>query len=219
MIGTVIVARVRLYRDGLALVLDAENDIGILGTASNLPEGLSLARRLAPDIVLLDVSEGRAAVSALKAAAPAVEIVATSITDAESDIVSWAEAGVSGYLTCDDSLPTLLDVVRSVARGEMPCSPRIAATLLRRVGDLASTAAPLESIAQLTRRELEIVEHIERGMSNKAIASELHIEVTTVKNHVHNILEKLHVYGRADAVARIRGRALLRGAKRSEIHA
>jgi DNA-binding NarL/FixJ family response regulator len=99
-------------------------------------------------------------------------------------------------------------VVRGVVRDELPCSPQIASTLLRRVGALASVAAPVEPRARLTSRELEIVHLIERGLSNKEIGRELCIEVATVKNHVHNVLEKLQVRRRTEAVARIRGRAV-----------
>jgi two-component system nitrate/nitrite response regulator NarL len=208
MIRAIIVAEVRLYRDGLAKILDAEDDIEVLGIAPRWPDALPLVRRAQPDLVLLDLSvgEGRVAVAALRAAAPAIQVVAISIGDAETDVISWAEAGIAGYVTREDSLTTLIDVLRSVARGEMPCSPRIAATLLRRVGVLAATSAPAGRAVGLTSRELEVVELIERGLSNKEIAGELNIEVATVKNHVHNILEKLHVRRRSEAVASVRGR-------------
>ena len=208
MIRAIIVAEVRLYRDGLAKILDAEDDIDVLATAARWPDAVSLARAHDPDLVLLDLAldEGRVAVFALRSAAPAVRVVALSIGHAESDVLSWAEAGIAGYVTRDDSLPMLVEVLRSVARGEMPCSPRIAATLLCRVGTLAASAAPAGRALDLTSRELEVVELIERGLSNKEIGSELRIEVTTVKNHVHNILEKLQVRRRGDAVATVRGR-------------
>ncbi len=208
-----IVAEVRLYRDGLARILGAEADIQVVGVAASWGDVIQLARSVQPDVILLDldVGEGRVAVAALRAAVPAVQIVAISIGDAEHDVISWAEVGVEGFLTREDSLTRLTHVLRSVARGEMPCSPRLAATLLRRVGVLAATATgPPGRASGLTSRELEVVELIERGLSNKEIATELNIEVTTVKNHVHNILEKLKVSRRGDAVASVRGRSTTR---------
>lgn len=208
MIRAMIVAEVRLYRDGLARILGAEDDMEVVGVAACWPDVLPLVRKIQPDLILLDleIGEGRVAVAALRAAAPAVQIVAISIGNAEHDVISWAEVGVDGFVTRDDSLVRLTHVLRSVARGEMPCSPRMAATLLRRVGVLAATANGPGRATGLTTRELEVVELIERGLSNKEIGTELNIEVATVKNHVHNILEKLQVSRRSDAVASVRGR-------------
>jgi two-component system, NarL family, nitrate/nitrite response regulator NarL len=209
MIRAIIVANVRLYREGLATILDAEDDIEVLATAALWPDAVALARAQQPDLVLVDLTldEGRVAVAAFRSAAPAVRLVVISIGVAEDDVLSWAEVGIAGFVTREDSLSTLIGVLRSVARDEMPCSPRIAATLLRRVGVLASRVAPPSRAADLTSRELEVVELIERGLSNKQIGSELHIQVATVKNHIHNILEKLHVRRRVEAVAAVRGRA------------
>jgi two-component system, NarL family, nitrate/nitrite response regulator NarL len=209
LIRAMIVAEVRLYRDGLARILGAEEDVDVVGVAASWPEALPVARKLMPELVLIDlnVGEGRVAVAAFRAALPTVQVVAISIGSAENDVISWAEAGVDGFVTREDSLARLVHVLRSVARGEMPCSPRMAATLLRRVGVLASTTTGPGRAAELTSRELEVVELIERGLSNKEIGSELNIEVATVKNHVHNILEKLQVSRRSDAVATVRGRA------------
>lgn len=207
LIRAVIIAEVRLYREGLARLIGAEDDIDVIGIAPCWSDALPLVRRLQPDLVLLDLSlgEGRAAVAALRAAAPDVKAVALSIADAETDVISWAEVGIAGYVTREDSLTTLVDVLRSVARDEMPCSPRMAATLLRQVGVLAASTAPPGRSVDLTSRELEVVALIERGLSNKEIAGELTIEVATVKNHVHNILEKLQVRRRSEAVATVRG--------------
>jgi two-component system, NarL family, nitrate/nitrite response regulator NarL len=209
MIRVIIVANVRLYRDGLAAILDAEDDIDVLATVALWPDAVTLARAQQPDLALVDLTldEGRVAVSAFRSAAPAVRLVVISIGVAEHEVLSWAEVGIAGFVTREDSLSTLVGVLRSVAKGEMPCSPRIAATLLRRVGVLASRVAPPSRAADLTSRELEVVELIERGLSNKQIGSELHIQVATVKNHIHNILEKLQVRRRVEAVAAVRGRA------------
>jgi two-component system, NarL family, nitrate/nitrite response regulator NarL len=150
------------------------------------PESLGLVRRI-------------------RHATPEVKVVALAVPDDESSVVACAEAGVAGYVTRDQSIEDVVAVVESVAHGELIASPRVAATLLRRVTALAADrgASALPG-ARLTPRELEIVALIEKRRSNKQIARELCIEVNTVKNHVHSILKKLHVDRRADAVERVR---------------
>jgi len=121
-------------------------------------------------------------------------------------VIACAEAGVSGYVTREASLDELTGVVESVARGESPCSPRISALLLRRVAETAGRRTETDAARRLTRREAEIVGLIDEGLSNKQIAGRLSIELATVKNHVHSILEKLQVERRAEAAARVRSR-------------
>jgi two-component system, NarL family, nitrate/nitrite response regulator NarL len=198
-----IIAAVRLYRDGLALVLADPPNVEVVLSAPDWRLAASLARERQPDVILIDVpiAEAHASLRGLAAAVPSSRLVAVSATEEDSEIISWAEAGVAGYVTRENSLAELGDVIRSVARGEMPCSPRIAATLLRRVGDLAADR-PL--VPRLTSREIEVVQLIERGLSNKEIGRRLCIELATVKNHVHNILEKLQVHTRGEAVAMVR---------------
>jgi len=104
----------------------------------------------------------------------------------------------------DGTLADLRAVIESVARGEVVCSPRIAASLLRRIADLAAEREPPPPELRLTSREIEIVELIDQGLSNKEIAQRLSIALPTVKNHVHSILDKLHVHRRAEAAARLR---------------
>jgi two-component system, NarL family, nitrate/nitrite response regulator NarL len=208
MIRVLIVAEVRLFREGIAAFLTGIDDMEVVGSFADWTEALATAVQHDPDIVLLESSahEARVAVRRFEAVGTDTRVVALSILDDETDVLAWAEAGASGYLTREDSMPNLEEVVRSVSRGEMPCTPRIAASLLRRVGMLTAAAAPPPAEARLTARQRQIVELIERGLSNKEIAGELYIETTTVKNHVHNILEKLDVRRRADAVDRMRGR-------------
>lgn len=196
-------AQVRLYREGLAVILREYPDIEVVGVAAGWrDEQLS---RCCPDVVLLDMTghDRGAAVRGVLATAPETKVVALGVADAEGDVVDCAEAGVSGYVTRDESPAHLASALRSVARGEMRCSPRIAATLLRRVTALAAEHEARRSDA-LTARELEILELIALGLSNKEIAQRLCIQLATVKNHVHHILEKLGVNRRTQAAARVR---------------
>ena len=160
-----------------------------------------------PDVVLFDISPpgSLGEVRRVAAAVPAARVVALAVGESENQVVACAEAGADGYVTRDQSVEDVLAVIGAVTRGELICSPRIAGALLQRLGRLAAErgSAPVdEPPVRLTAREREIVVLIDRGMSNKQIARTLTIEVATVKNHVHNILEKLHVTRRDEAVAR-----------------
>jgi two-component system, NarL family, nitrate/nitrite response regulator NarL len=198
-----IVAEVRLYRDGLRQILGRRDDIEIVLTAADGQAALPRLADAKPDVVLVDVrpAEAHQRLRELAAARSSFRLVALGVADDDADIVMWAEAGVDGYVTSDSSVQDLIDVIISVARNEMPCSPRAAAALLRHIAVLA-TERP--EAVELTARELQIVRLIERGLSNKEIGHQLCIELTTVKNHVHNILAKLEVGSRHEAVAHVR---------------
>ena len=118
--------------------------------------------------------------------------------------MSGAEAGAAGYLLRSDPLVELVAVIGSVARGETRCSPRVAAALLRRVATLSHERRHQAEPTRLTAREREVLQLVDDGLSNKQIARRLSIELRTVKNHVHHILEKFQVHRRAEAAARFR---------------
>jgi two-component system nitrate/nitrite response regulator NarL len=203
-----IVAETKVYRDLLASALARVPDLVVTGTSATCAEALERLATDRPDIALVDTggSEGLRTLQLLGAAEPAVPIVALSVSEHEQEVVSLVEAGIAGYVTRDESIDQLLEIVRRVSRGEAVCSPRIAATLFRRVAQLAATrsAEVAAEMPHLTSREFEIVDLIAEGLSNKEIALRLYIELPTVKNHVHNILRKLRVGRRQDAVAIVR---------------
>jgi DNA-binding NarL/FixJ family response regulator len=203
-IRVLILADIRLYREGLALLLDGRPAFEVVGSAASLGETMAGLWKAA-DVVLLDMAMPRSLEAARTIAAreAAPRVVAIAVPEADQDVVACAEAGVSGYVTRDDSSETMAAVIESVARGELLATPRIAAVLLRRVNSLAAASDPADYL-RLTPREHEIVNLIDQGFSNKAIARHLRIELATVKNHVHNILEKLQVRGRAEAAHRLR---------------
>jgi DNA-binding NarL/FixJ family response regulator len=205
-IRVLIVSDLCLYAEGIAEVLGRRKEIEMLGTAGDCRTCLASIRALRPDVVLIDaaIEECMGAVRAIREAAPEVEIVALAVPEMEHEIVSFAEAGVSGYVTRSASLADLVLALQNVTRGELICTPQMTATLFKRVGMLAAERPRREPACHLTRREEEILGLIEEGLSNKQIAQRLIIEVATVKNHLHNIFEKLHVHRRADAVARAR---------------
>jgi two-component system nitrate/nitrite response regulator NarL len=206
-----VVAGVRFYREGLAAALAADARFTVAGLASDVREAAASFEDLQPDVVLLDLpaADAPALVRALLDSAPSARLVALGVTEADDDLLPLAEAGVAGYVTRDSSVEDLLAAVESVAAGETICSPRVAASLLRRVRNLAREqgARVPDGVRALTSREREILALIVDGLSNKEIASRLRIELPTVKNHVHNILEKLQVRRRSEAAALARSSA------------
>jgi two-component system, NarL family, nitrate/nitrite response regulator NarL len=199
------VADIRLYREGLARCLAEGYDV--VGTASDGKEALQRVFELRPELVLVDMAmlESAVTVRAIIELDSRVRVVALAVPETEGHVLACAEAGISGYVPREAALGDLFATIKSVANGEAVCSPRIAASLFRRVAALAAERAPDSPQAVLTAREVEIADLINEGLSNKEIAGRLYIQVATVKNHVHNILEKLQVHRRAEAAALLRG--------------
>lgn len=201
MIRILVVTDVRLYRDGLVQHLGRQPPMQVVGAAGDRASALEASQTLLPDVVLLDLAmaEGRATIGALRALAPSVRVVVLGVSESDGDVLCCAESGAAGYVVRDGSIDDLTATVECVARGELRCSPRAAAMLLQRVFALASERGLNATVAEeLTLREREIVRLVERGLSNKDIARQLGIELPTVKNHVHHILEKLRVRRRGE---------------------
>jgi two-component system, NarL family, nitrate/nitrite response regulator NarL len=201
---------VRLYRDGITDALRRDSRFQVVGNAASLESAQSDGLPASPDVVLvdLDLAEGVDVVRTLRVEWPASSIVALAVREADEDIISWAEAGVSGLVSRDATLSELLEAVAGAVIEEVPCRPAVAAALLRRVATLPREGAPVNA-RTLTPRELEIVSLIADGLANKEIARSLQIEVATVKNHVHHILAKLGVTRRTEAVTAARSRGEL----------
>ncbi len=207
-IRVLVAADVTLYREGLSQSLALRPSLQVVGTAATAEQAVERMAALRPGVVLLDLGmegSGRV-VQAAEASAPRARVVALAVREVEADVVACAAAGVTGYVPRDGSMDDLVAAVEAAACGELRVSPRMAATLFQRLATLSTRETSDE--ASLTRRESEIVGLIGQGMTNKEISRRLHIELSTVKNHVHNILEKLRVTGRGAAVARLRDRTL-----------
>jgi DNA-binding NarL/FixJ family response regulator len=201
-----IVADVRLYREGLAELIRGDDIEVVAHVRSRDASTICLDRDAgrAPDVVLWDVAGqgGTEGLDAFVAGAGNVRVLVLAVDELEAEVVRLAEAGMAGYVTRDADVPALVEAIRNVAAGEFPCTPRVAGTLLRRVGTLARRER-VSASAALTPRELEVVRLAGRGLTNKEIAAELTVELSTVKNHLHNALEKLGVHRRTEAVARV----------------
>jgi two-component system nitrate/nitrite response regulator NarL len=208
-ISVLIVADIRLYRDGLADALARREALHVAGTAASREDAIAFLDTSHPDVVLVDMAmlDGHATAQALLEHMPDTRVVALAVPELERDVLSCAELGVAGLVPRDASLDELVATLECAARGEVRCSPRMAAAILRRLAKLATEHGAARLDVLLTSRESEIIELIDRGLSNKEIARRLGIEVATVKNHVHNILEKLQVHRRSEAAAWARGRS------------
>jgi two-component system nitrate/nitrite response regulator NarL len=205
MVRLLIVAEVKLYREGLAQVLEQRSELQVAGTAPDLDRALGVAAGVEADVVLLDVARGSAlaAVRAFRQKFPRLKIVALALNDSrEDEVLACIQAGISGYVPPEGSLEDLAATVERAGRGEMICPPTITAGLAKRLASL--TEGGLEGLTRLTQRERQVAGLIDRGLSNKEIALALHLSIATVKHHCHHLLEKLSVHRRGEAVARLR---------------
>ena len=197
-----------LFRRGLEMVLDEEDDIELVGQASDGAEATQRAAESLPDVVLMDIrmpkSTGIVACRAMKEAAPSTKIVMLTISDEEEDLFEAIRAGASGYLLKDIPLDEVAEAVRAVHGGQSLISPSMAGKLLTEFATLArrNEDEPPQQVPapKLTDREMEVLKLVAKGMNNRDIAKELFISENTVKNHVRNILEKLQIHSRMEAV-------------------
>ena len=195
-----------LFRRGLEMVLESEPDIEVVGEANDGQEAVRQAIELMPDIVLMDVrmpgGGGIEACQAIKEAAPHLKILMLTISDEEDDLYEAIKAGASGYLLKEISIEEVADAIRSVQAGQSLISPSMASKLLNEFASMAKKEEEKVSAPRprLTEREMEVLTLVAQGLNNRDIAKELFISENTVKNHVRNILEKLHLHSRMEAV-------------------
>jgi DNA-binding NarL/FixJ family response regulator len=193
-----------LFRRGLTLVLAGEDGIELVGEAGDGVSALRLAASAAPDVVLLDVRmhgmSGIETCARLSAEVPAAKIVMLTASDEEADLYEAVKNGASGYLLKDASIDEVAQAVRLVAEGQSLISPAMAVKLLEEFKQMARPETPAPEAPRLTARELEVLVQVARGHNNREIARTLFISENTVKNHVRNILEKLQLHSRTEAV-------------------
>jgi two-component system nitrate/nitrite response regulator NarL len=201
-IALLIVADVRLYREGLAASLASREHLCVTAISADRADALARTRDVRPDVVVIDIAtrESMELIGDLRRESAFTKILAFAVDEVSSDILECAEAGAAGYVTADATIDEFVAAIERIAREELVCSPRVAAKLFSRLseGPARWTAAQTRT---LTSRELQVLDLIRRGQSNKEIAQHLHIAEPTVKNHVHHVFEKLDVTSRAQAAA------------------
>lgn len=214
-IRVVIVDDHALFRRGLDRVLSDEPDIEVVGEAADGVDAVTRARELAPDIVIMDVRMPRAsgieAARTIRAVLPETKVIMLTVSDLEEDLYDAVRAGVNGYLLKEVAIEEVADAVRAVAAGHSLVSPSMASKLFSEFNALAQRAEERHRALspRLTARELEVLRFVAKGLSNREIGVELYIAENTVKNHVRNILEKLQLHSRMEAVVYVMREKLL----------
>ncbi len=195
-----------LFRRGLEMVLGNEEDLELVGEASDGQEAVEKAQDLMPDVVLMDVRmprrSGIEATSQIRDLLPHVKILMLTISDDEADLYDAIKAGASGYLLKEIPIEEVADAIRSVWAGQSRISPSMASKLLNEFAAMskATDERPQMPSLRLTDREMEVLKLVAQGLNNRDIAKQLFISENTVKNHIRNILEKLHLHSRMEAV-------------------
>jgi two-component system, NarL family, nitrate/nitrite response regulator NarL len=197
-----------LFRGAIAALLASQPDMEVVGEAENGLIGVEMAGALRPDLVILDVDmpvmNGVEAVRLIREQVMDVKVIMLTVSDVEDDVLDALRNGAHGYLLKDLRPEQLHEMIRSVMRNETPISPAVAGRLLREIpaAGARKVSTPAEEQARaVTPRELEILRLVAQGLSNKEVAKRLVITEGTVKNHVHNALEKLHLENRIQAAA------------------
>jgi len=210
MIKVIIFSDIRIYSEGLSKVLSNLESIQVVGAEASFECAINKISQANPNVVLLDMTMAGACCAGKKIIQyyPGIKVVALSAPENEEKIIECAEAGIAGYVAREASLDELINAVKGTENGEIHYPPKVATYIFNRIrriaqgGEGRSKPAEKNNIATvLTNREREISGLMSEGLSNKQIARNLSIEVSTVKNHVHNILVKLDVKSRVQVVS------------------
>ena len=193
-----------VVRRGVHELLAVEDDIEVVGEAGDGVAATELAATAVPDVILMDVRmpkrSGIEACIAIKEAAPTARIIMLTVSDEEADLYDAVKNGASGYLLKDSSIDEVAQAVRVVADGQSLISPSMAVKLIDEFKQMSQPDRGPVSTFRLTERELEVLRLVAQGLNNKDIAKKLFISENTVKNHVRNLLEKLQLHSRMEAV-------------------
>lgn len=210
MIRVLLVNEFQLIGNIITEVLEDESDIEVIGCVTSPESALTTVANDDVDMVLVSTrlpdNGALKLTSAMTDIDSSLKVLALGVSEKKERVLQFVEAGASGYVRQDDSVDDLIKAIRAAHKDQAEVSPKVAAALMARVSELTDLLTMVESgmpetLSDLTPRELEILELVAKGYSNQKIADQLYIEVGTVKNHVHSILNKLDVRSRDDAAA------------------
>ena len=203
-VRVIVVDDQELFRRGLVMLLGVEPDIEVVGEAGDGLTATDLAVSTMPDVVLLDVRmpkrSGLQACMRIKEEVPSTRIIMLTVSDEEGDLYEAVKNGASGYLLKDSSIEEVAQAIRVVAEGQSLISPSMAVKLIDEFKEMSRSDRDQVPTPRLTERELEVLRLVAKGLNNREAAKELFISENTVKNHVRNILEKLQLHSRMEAV-------------------
>jgi two-component system NarL family response regulator len=208
-INLLLVNESRLIGNVITVALEDAPDITVVASVTSIEDALQVIQEKSVDVALVSTrlpDQGALKLTSdITKLAPSTKVLALGLTEEKNRVLRYVEAGATGYVLKDDSLEDLIETVRAAQDGKVFVSPQIAAALMERLSSLAHMFSDIENnitdTTGLTAREFEVLELIGKGYTNQQIAEHLVIEIGTVKNHVHSILEKLNVGTRAEAAA------------------
>jgi len=214
MIRLMIVSDNRLYREAISEQLCREKIINVVQTTSDEKSTIQQLSACNPDVILIDMTmvDCYKIISQINPRIMKTKVVALAMSEDDDAVLTCAKRGVAGYLTRNASLDHLINAITGVVEGELFCPRKIAEMLFNKVNSMYRVGKELDNLdvteihnasITLTQREMEIAFLLKCGKSNKEIARDLRIEISTVKNHVHNILSKMGVRNRIQAVNRL----------------
>ena len=194
-----------LFRKGIARLIDSQPDFEVIAEAEDGCQAVRFAKRFKPDLILMDVHmpecDGLEATRLIVDDWPEAQIVMLTVSDEDQDLFTAIRNGAIGYLVKKIEPQDLFARLRGVTQGEAPISRVMAGRILREFARVGTEVPPPDSTRSLTPREREVLQLVSKGLTNKEIGAQLHIAENTVKNHLRNILEKLHLQNRAQAAA------------------
>ncbi len=209
-----------LFRSGLRRILRDYGDLNVVGEATNGEEAVALVQQLRPDVVLMDVGmpgvSGPEAAYRIRTAYPETQVIMLTVSDTDEDLFASVKAGARGYLLKNAHMDDLTEAIRRVHAGEAIIAPTMAVRLLEEFGTLAREAPAKPDVGELSNREVEVLRLVAHGLANKEIADRLGLSEHTVKTHLRNILDKLHLRSRAHAAAYAVEAGLVRGVRQEE---